>query len=261
MADKLILCYHAVSQHWPSPLAVTQERLEEQLSLLARRGYQARTFFDTLTATDGGRYVAVTFDDAYRSVFELALPVLRAAGMPATVFVPTALVGTGEPMAWPGIDQWLDTPYAHELVGMSWEQLNELADTGWEIGSHSRFHSRLTELEDAALAEELSSSRQDCEVRTGRPCRTLAYPYGAVDGRVVRAADAAGYDAAGAPPLRLPGPRRLRWPRMGVYQRDDPRRFRAKVSPVVRRVWGSPVWGPLTRVAGGRLGRGRAHVS
>ena len=261
MADKLVLCYHAVSRHWPSPLAVRPERLEEQLSLLAARGYQARTFFDTLTASDGGRYVAITFDDAYRSVFELALPVLSAAGMPATVFVPTSLVGTDEPMTWPGVDQWLATPHAKELVGTSWDQLKELADAGWEIGSHSRFHSRLTELGDTALAEELSSSRRDLEIRIGRPCRSLAYPYGAVDERVVRAAQAAGYDAAGAPPLRLPGPRRLHWPRMGVYQRDDLLRFRAKVSPIVRRLYDSPAWQPLTRVASGRLGKGQAHVS
>jgi peptidoglycan/xylan/chitin deacetylase (PgdA/CDA1 family) len=261
MPDKLVLCYHAVSTTWPSHLAVTPGRLEEQLSLLASRRYRARTFFDTLAAADGGKYVAVTFDDAYRSVFDLAFPILRAAGMPATVFVPTALVGTDEPMRWRGVEQWLTTPYARELMGLSWGQLQELADAGWEIGSHSRFHRRLTELGDRALAEELSASRQECESRIGRPCRTLAYPYGAVDGRVVRAAEAAGYEAAGSPLLRLPGPRRLHWPRMGVYQRDDRRRFRAKVSPTMRRLYASPAWAPLTRLAAGRLGRGRAHVS
>jgi hypothetical protein len=41
-------------------------------------------------------------------------------------------------MAWPAIDQWLDTPYTDELAGMSWDQLNEFADAGWEIGSHTR---------------------------------------------------------------------------------------------------------------------------
>ena len=189
------------------------------------------------------------------------MPVLREAGIPATVFVPTALVGTEEPMAWPGVDHGLTTPYARELVGMSREQLDELADAGWEIGSHSRRHSRLTELGDAALAEELSASRHDCEMHVAWPCRTLAYPYGAVDVRVVWAAQAAGYDAAGAPPLRLPGPRRLHWPRMGVYQRDDSRRFRAEVSPLVRRLYDSPARAPLTKIAGGSLGRGRAHVS
>lgn len=261
MADKLVLCYHAVSAAWPSHLSVTPERLEEQLALLLRRGYEGRTFLDTLSARGRGRYVAITFDDAYRSVFELAFPLLRDAGIPGTVFVPTALVGTGEPMSWRGVQQWLGTPHTPELVGMSWDQLRELADANWEIGSHSRQHARLTALSDTDLAEELSASRHECEVRTGRPCRTLAYPYGAVDGRVVLAAQAAGYEAAGAPLRRLPGPKALHWPRMGIYRQDNLRRVRAKISPAVRRLYASPAWGPLTKVAAGRLGGGRAHAS
>jgi peptidoglycan/xylan/chitin deacetylase (PgdA/CDA1 family) len=245
MADSLVLCYHAVSAGWPGTLAVTQERLEEQLHFLVRRGYRAHTFLDVVTRRGGGHRVAVTFDDAYSSVFELAYPVLQALGMPATVFVPTDLVGTGEPMSWPGIEQWLGGPHAHELIGMSWAQLGELADAGWEIGSHTRSHARLTSVRDETLAEELNASREECQHRLGRPCRTLAYPYGAVDARVVRAADGAGYLAAGAPPNRLPGERRLRWPRVGVYPADDLRRFRVKVAPSVRRLMGSPAWPPL----------------
>ena len=52
----------------------------------------------------------MTFDDAYRSVYEQARPVLESLGVPATVFVPTALVGSERPMAWPGTDQWLGVP-------------------------------------------------------------------------------------------------------------------------------------------------------
>lgn len=261
MNDKLLICYHGISERWPSHLAVRPERFEEQLWLLAKRGYQARTFLDTVAASSSGRYLAVTFDDGYRSVFELAFPIMRAAGIPGTVFVPTGLIGMEQPMTWPGVDQWLGTPFAGELAGMSWEQLGELADAGWEIGSHSRRHSRLSELEDDVLADELSGSRQECETQLRRPCRTLAYPYGSVDGRVVAAAEAAGYAVAASPLMQLPEPSRLHWPRMGIYLRDDLRRFRAKVSPVGRRVYSSPAWGPITKGAGGRLGRGRAHVS
>ncbi len=251
MADALVLCYHAVSERWPATLAITPARLEEQLRFLAHRGYRARTFSDTLAQPDRGLTVAVTFDDAYRSVFEHAYPVLRALGMPATVFVPTDLVGTGAPMSWPGIEQWLNGPHARELIGMSWAQLGELADAGWEIGSHTRSHARLTSLHDDALADELTGSREQCERRLGRPCRTLAYPYGAIDRRVVRAAGEAGYLGAGAPPNRLPEDSRLRWPRVGVYPADDIRRFRVKVSPLVRRLMGSPVWPPLARLGQG----------
>lgn len=261
MNDKLLICYHGISERWPSRLAVRPGRLEEQLWLLTKRGYQARTFLDTVAASDPGRYLAVTFDDGYRSVFELAFPVLRAAGMPGTVFVPSALMGMEEPMAWPGVDQWLHTPHAGELAGMSWDQLGELADAGWEIGSHTRLHARLPELGDDALAEELSVSRQECEMRLGRPCLTIAYPYGSADGRVVAAAEAAGYVAGACPMLRLPEPSRLHWPRVMIYRKDDRRRFRAKLSPAVRRLYVSPAWRPIMRVAGGRLGNERTHVS
>lgn len=45
------------------------------------------------------RRVVLTFDDGYRSVYELAFPLLREFGMPATVFVTTAFVDT-DGMFW-----------------------------------------------------------------------------------------------------------------------------------------------------------------
>jgi peptidoglycan/xylan/chitin deacetylase (PgdA/CDA1 family) len=42
------------------------------------------------------RTVCITFDDGYRSVHELALPVLEEFGLPATVFVTSGHVGQGD---------------------------------------------------------------------------------------------------------------------------------------------------------------------
>ena len=115
------------------------------------------------------RTVAITFDDAYRSVIELAFPILSRAGFTATVFAPTSFVGTEEPMAWPGIDHWRDTEHAAELTPMSWEELGRLAEAGWEVGSHTRSHPRLPEIDDAALDVELRSSREEVARHLG-PC-------------------------------------------------------------------------------------------
>src|SRR5439155_25811028 len=97
------------------------------------------------------------------------------------------------PMSWPGISQWVRTEHEEELRCLSWDQLRHLADDGWEVGSHTRSHPRLPELDDVALAEELAASRTRCEERLGRACPSIAYPYGAVDERVVDAAGRAGY--------------------------------------------------------------------
>lgn len=249
MSDVLVLCYHAVSESWQAPLAVTPERFERQLRTLSRSGYRGVTFLEAATGQPGGRSVAITFDDAFRSVLRVARPILDRYEMPATVFVPTAFAADPAPMRWPGIDRWLDTRHASELVPMSWDELAALAASGWEIGSHTRSHPRLTAIDDDSLARELGASKDDCERLLGRPCRTLAYPYGDCDARVVRAAGEAGYEAAGTLPSRFPrraDPRAF--PRVGVYFADGPVRFRLKASPTFRRLRSSTAWGVVEAI-------------
>jgi peptidoglycan/xylan/chitin deacetylase (PgdA/CDA1 family) len=242
MADVLVLCYHALSERFPAALSVTPTAFERQLALLSRAGYRGATFADAVQARSG-RTVAVTFDDAYLSVLELAKPMLDEVGFPATVYAPTAYLDRpGQPLKWDGIEQWHGGEHERELVPMSWDQLRELADAGWEIGSHTCTHPHLTQVDDDALRHELVESRAIVEERMGRPCATLAYPYGDYDERVVEAATAAGYAAAGTLPARLHSERALAWPRVGIYHSDDERRFRMKVSRVMRRLRGSRLW-------------------
>jgi peptidoglycan/xylan/chitin deacetylase (PgdA/CDA1 family) len=243
MSDVLVLCYHAFSPDWPADLSVSPECFEEQLELLVRRGYVGATFERAITDPPGPRTVVVTFDDAFRSVRELALPVMRRLGLPGSVYVPTDYPGAPGAMAWAGTDHWLGGPYEHELRCLGWDELGELAQEGWEVGSHTRSHPRLTMLDDEALAAELEGSRAACEDALELPCRSIAYPYGDVDERVVAEARAAGYVVGAALPagrLHPGGP--LRWPRIGVFNGDDLQRFRLKVSPLIRSVRRTPLW-------------------
>jgi peptidoglycan/xylan/chitin deacetylase (PgdA/CDA1 family) len=260
LSDVLVLCYHAVSRRWPAALAIAPDDLERHVSLLADRGYQGVTFHEAVARPPAGKALAITFDDAYRSVIELALPILSGAGFPATVFAPTAFIGTEKSMSWPGIDQWFDSEHADELLPMAWDELGRLAEAGWEIGSHTRSHPRLPELDQTTLDAELQESRQEIERRLKLPCHSLSYPYGDHDQRVVEAARRAGYAAAGG---TLPGRYRpptgpLDWPRFVVVRGDGNRRLRVKISPLLRRLKANPAWELVaaTRRAARRVGRG-----
>ncbi len=237
LGSSLVLCYHAISPHWPSILSVKPEHFREQLELLVRRGYSGVTFSELVAGEFSGRAVAITFDDGYRSVLDHAFPLLSEFGFPATVFVPTSLVGLPDPMSWPGIDRWEGGPHEDELRPMSWDELRRLRDAGWEIASHTRSHPKLPELGDADLHAELAESREVCSRELGATCRSIAYPYGAFDDRVVDATRQAGYEAAGIVGLGPPDP--LRWPRVGVYSIDRGARFRLKVSSLARTMRGS----------------------
>jgi peptidoglycan/xylan/chitin deacetylase (PgdA/CDA1 family) len=236
MADVIVLCYHAVSPRWDADLSVTPDVLDRQLGYLLARGWRATTFTDAVRGRMPGRSLAVTFDDAFASVARLALPILARHGIPATVFAPTGFMDGGAQLAWSGTDHWRASPFADELAAMDWDGLRALADAGWEIGSHTCTHPRLTSLDDVALAGELTESRERCARELGRPCRSIAYPYGDVDARVAAAAAAAGYEAGAklAADLRDEGP--LRFPRIGIYHPDAWARFRLKVAGPVRRL-------------------------
>jgi peptidoglycan/xylan/chitin deacetylase (PgdA/CDA1 family) len=245
-----MLCYHAVSDHWPSPLAVTTQALERQLGSLVRRGYRGVTFEESISAPHEGRTVAVTFDDAYRSTLTHAAPILASIGLPGTVFVPTDFVERREPMSWPGIDSWGTTQYVDELVCLTWDELAALREAGWEVGSHTRSHPCLTELDDGPLHEELMESRSLLVDRLGR-CASLALPYGDGDERVVRVARDAGYRAiAGLPAPGRGGPSASA--RVGIYRGDGPLRFRVKVARATRYIRSSPLGRPLVAAAARR---------
>jgi peptidoglycan/xylan/chitin deacetylase (PgdA/CDA1 family) len=236
----LVLCYHAVSESWPSPAAIRPRALEAQLRYLLRRGYRPLTLSAALAEGVPRRALAVTFDDAYASILSVGLPILDRLGVPATVFVPTDSAEAAAPMSWSELAQWAGGEHAEELRCMSWDELRRLASRGWEIGSHTCSHPRLTEVGAERAERELRDSRAVCEERLQRPCVSLAYPFGSYDPAVMRLVAEAGYGAAVTlderilEPLRGRGP--LEVPREAIYRATSRAVFAAKTSRLIRRI-------------------------
>jgi peptidoglycan/xylan/chitin deacetylase (PgdA/CDA1 family) len=246
----LLLSYHAVSSTWPSPLAIPERALEEQLRLMRARGYEGFTFAAWERRRSEGtlppRSVVVTFDDGFASTLR-AKPILDAVGYPASVYAVLSFVESGRELAWPGIEQWRDGPHRPELEPLGWEELEGLAASGWEIGSHTVEHPSLPSLSCAELDRELAVSRDRLAARLGS-CETIAYPYGAADERVAAAAARAGY-LAGCTLTRFQlVDEPYRRPRIGLFASDTGRRLRLKLSAAARRARRSPL---LARVVGG----------
>ncbi|MCW2673429.1 MAG: polysaccharide deacetylase family protein [Frankiales bacterium] len=226
----LVLCYHSVGD-WDHAMSVQQGRLRNQLELLVERGYRGNTFSSAVIRPRRGKWLVVTFDDGFRAVHDVALPVLSALGLPGTAYLPTAYIG-GSRLCWPGFDP--GPASAHDLEPMDAVQVRTLAAAGWEIGSHTRTHPLLSRLEDDVLRSELEGSREECEALSATSCASLAYPFGDVDARVADAARRAGYHT-GASLAHSPGrPSNMQVPRVAVYRGDGDVRFRAKTFPPLR---------------------------
>ncbi|HEY7004458.1 MAG TPA: polysaccharide deacetylase family protein [Gaiellaceae bacterium] len=229
----LMLAYHAVSSTWPSSLAIPEKILAAQLAFLRGRGFTGLTFAEAerrlVAGTLPPRSVVVTFDDGYLSILR-AKPILERFGFPATVFVVTAFVESGEPLRWFGVESWLSSPYAPEMASLRWSDLEDLVDAGWEVGSHTHTHSYLPLAPDDVLQDELTRSREAIASRLGE-CETLAYPYGRTDARVAEAAEACGYAAACALSSVHWGAAAFRRARLALLAADTGIRLRIKLSP------------------------------
>ncbi len=240
VTDVLVLCYHAVSDAWPSPAGISRAALAGQLRFLLRRGYRPLALSSALEEGAPSKAMVVTFDDAYASILRSGLPVLEHLGIPGTVFVPTDFADSAGAMAWSELAQWVGTEHEHELRCMSWDELRKLSERGWEIGSHTCSHPHLTEIGEERALSELRRSRAACEEELQRPCTSLAYPFGSYDAAVTEIAAAAGYrtavtlDERIVSPLRGRGP--LEVPREAIYRSTGWVTFAAKTSRLVRRV-------------------------
>jgi peptidoglycan/xylan/chitin deacetylase (PgdA/CDA1 family) len=242
VSDVLVLCYHAVSETWNAALSVKPQALDRQLRSLVGGGWRGATFTDGVLRAPWRRTLVVSFDDAFLSVLEHAYPIMSELGLPGTVFAPTGFVWRRQALSWPGIDHWARTSHASELQSMDWGDLARLSEAGWEIGSHTVTHPRLTELDDEALHAELAGSRQAVAEGHGRDCTSLAYPYGDVDERVAAVAAEAGYSCGASLSSRLTRLGPYRWPRVGIYHVDSTWRFRVKVNAWMRLARSTRLW-------------------
>jgi peptidoglycan/xylan/chitin deacetylase (PgdA/CDA1 family) len=227
-ARPLLVAYHAVGS-WSRSLAVSEQALREQLSLLRRRGYVGLTAAEAERRRRDGtlpaRTAVVTFDDGFRSVLR-ARPILDELGFPATVFAVTSYVESGEPLSWPGLEHWHGVD---DLRPLGWPELELLREHGWEVGSHTATHPLLPDVDDTRLERELLDSRLLLEQRLGS-CETLSYPYGRADERTAAAAARAGY--LGAFTLgRVHRPDEpFRRPRLGLRSVDRGLRLRLRLT-------------------------------
>jgi peptidoglycan/xylan/chitin deacetylase (PgdA/CDA1 family) len=138
----------------------------------------ALTMFDAGTKIDG-RYFCITFDDGLKSCHWGAAPILNELSVPAVFYVITDMIGRRlEPdsddarvtFGFQGRDTTLDF--------LDWEELRQLADSGFAIGSHTSGHAKLATLETAEARIEMQKSKSELEAALLRPCKHFCPPYG-----------------------------------------------------------------------------------
>lgn len=175
-----VLTYHSIDGSG-SVLSTDAATLARQMEHLARAGYRSATLQETVGILAGAKpqpspLVALTFDDGFSSVHDVALPILRDFGYTATVFLVTDSLGAES--------TWMGGGRIPRFRLMTVREVERLLAAGWQIGGHSATHCRLTDLADGPLCRELDRCYASLQSLSGQRAFWFAYPYGAFDRRV-----------------------------------------------------------------------------
>jgi peptidoglycan/xylan/chitin deacetylase (PgdA/CDA1 family) len=146
----MVLTFHRVLndaefQHTCSlPGIVIRRRTFEKLAGYVAEKYQAVDFGQAIEAPAGKLRVMFTFDDGWKDNYTNALPVMRARGIPATVFVCPGLIGRTLPF-WPELVASLLAKASPPVAGAKIESLIETLKT-YTTERRQQFIARLYEL-------------------------------------------------------------------------------------------------------------------
>lgn len=173
-ADLVVLQYHHISDNTPPSTSTSASLFKAQLDLVSELGLEVADLHDAIENQfsddpSTNQRIAITFDDAYESVYSKGAEILKKRGLPYTIFVDTAAIGS------------------HGY--MTWQQLEELAKrAGVTIANHSSGHGHLARRPDEAkgdwkkrITHSLDTAQAELQQRLGTDLPLFAYPYGEFD--------------------------------------------------------------------------------
>ncbi len=206
-AQTIIFCYHRLVDKIRYPgTEITPAAFEGQMKMLKDRGITVISMQDLLAWKRGEKNIpprcaVITFDDGWKSQYEVAWPILKKLGYTFTMFIYTegvagASLGGGQ--------------------AVTWEMLGDMRDNGIDIEAHSATHQDLREGHTVMVMEpdrkrtkkkltgaeyeqwvqnEVVGCKTLLEQRLGIRINCFAVPFGNYNDHVKEIARNAGYEA------------------------------------------------------------------
>jgi peptidoglycan/xylan/chitin deacetylase (PgdA/CDA1 family) len=182
----VILMYHSVSPDTDYFMNVEPKNFEKQMMFLAsskREVISLSELVRRLTMKERlGSSVVITFDDGYRDNYEIAFPILKKYGFPATIFVTTGLIGKSD---------------KRNLARLTAEQLQEMESSGFiDIEPHTVSHPKLATVPIMDARKEIEDSKSTIEHLLQKKVSHFAYPYGNYSSETEKIVDTCRFESA-----------------------------------------------------------------
>lgn len=187
-----VLMYHHFGEPRFPGTNVTLQQFDAHLHYLEKNQFKIWSLEKIIKQLETGepfpdRVVAITIDDAYRSIYTHAYPRLKQRNWPFTVFVSTDPVDKKMP------------------AFMSWQQMREMQQHGATFANHTTHHDFLIKQvtnETAGdwqlrIRNDLKTAQQRLQTELGNAPPLFAYPYGEYNSALQQIVKDLGWSAFG----------------------------------------------------------------
>ncbi|MDX1810466.1 MAG: polysaccharide deacetylase family protein [Gammaproteobacteria bacterium] len=173
-----ILCYHRFGPGHEK-MIVSGKNFRQQMQYLKDNGYHVIAMKDVYDFVDGTgslpkKSVVITIDDGYRSTYEIAYPILKEFGYPATVFLYTDFMGARDALNWTQNKEMLASglidlqPHSKSHPNMSLAKIGESPEDYWK-----------------RIKKEIDNPSAKIKRFLKNPLHTFAYPYGDTNEQII----------------------------------------------------------------------------
>ena len=188
----VIMQYHHISDETPASTSTSPELFAQHMQYVEEQGFEVLSLSAVRSHIESGiefpvNSVLITFDDAYESIYQQAFPILKEKGWPFTIFISTEAINV-------------------KAFGMlSWQQLNEMAESGASLANHTVSHPHLVRKQKnetdqqwlQRITNEIEIAESEIKKHTGQNHKMVAYPYGEFNAEVLSLLKQKGYYAMG----------------------------------------------------------------
>ena len=185
-----ILMYHEIRDQYDNMMCISQKEFSRQMGLLKRQNYKTISLARLKKGVENNeetneKLVVITFDDGHEGVYSNAYPILRDNGFIATLYVVPSWIDSKEMFTRRIGSTGKEIPLGEQYSAfMSWENLKELSNHGYDIGSHTFSHQLLVNLENEALKQELDLADKAIKDNLGLDVKHFCYPYGSFNEQI-----------------------------------------------------------------------------
>ena len=162
----IVLMYHRFNNPEYSDTSISKEKFEQQIKFLINKKIKVLPLTDLLKYFEGDKKLSektvfITVDDAYKSFYNHAFPILKKYQLPFSIFVSSDFISDDV-----------------ESDFMSWQMLREISKSHGLVLNHSKSHKSFLDLSIDNIKKEVLSNQLIIAKKVGPQPMIFSYPFG-----------------------------------------------------------------------------------